>query len=161
MQHTELNLDQIKTKDLLYYDADFSEICFRFCAERDIDCMPALNDPRKFYRRTNAGFEEDRIEEDRMVEGGLSIFEPLLLEYFRNTPILFVFKNNRLTGVVHFSDYNRPEVDLYLFSVLSAYEKALRRLLVLHKFSDQNLLDFFMINSNKAKKSGCEINLRK
>lgn len=152
MTEKRIVLEDIQTSDLLYYDPDFKEVCFRFCQERDIDCLPALDDPLKYYRKVESGFTEEIVTPERMVDGGTFIFEQSLLERFRASSLLFVYTKNELTGVVHFSDFNRPAVDLYLFGLLSAYEKSLRRLLVLHGLKNQDMLDYFQMIVETTKK---------
>lgn len=141
----------IQTSDLLYYDPDFNQACFRFCQERDIDCLPALNDPKKFFRKTETGFVEEMIKEEMRVDGEKNIFDSSMLEQFRGNHILFVYTNDELTGVVHFSDYNKPVVDEYLFRTLSSYERSLRKLLALHGLKNQDMLAYLRKKLSKEK----------
>jgi len=73
------------------------------------------------------------------------------MESFRANHLLFVYTNKELTGVVHFSDYNRPEVDDYLFGLLSAYERSLRKLLIQNGLKNQDMLAYFqaVVDSSK------------
>lgn len=143
--------EDIQTRDLLYYDPDFKEDCFHFCQERDIDCLPALNNPLKFYRKTETAFKEEIIKPERIVDSETYIFDQSLLERFRTNSILFVYAKKELTGVVHFSDFNRPAVGEYLYCQLSAYERSLRKLLILRGLKNQDMIDYFKsaIKTNK------------
>ncbi|MFC1879096.1 hypothetical protein ACFLZW_04215 [Chloroflexota bacterium] len=161
MKIPNIYIENIQTRNLLYYDPDFKDVCFNFCQERDIDCLPSLGDPMVFYRKTETGFCEDDMTSKQMVDSGAYIFERSLLERFRENPLLFVFKkcelieSIHLTGVVHFSDYNRLEVSAYLFGMFSDYERSLRRLLILQGLNNQDMLDHFqvIIESKKSDKT--------
>lgn len=146
--------DNVQTSNLLYYDPDFKDDCFNFCQKRDIDCLPALDDPMKFYRKTETGFCEAKVMPERMVDSHTFIFEKSLVKKFHSNPLLFVYSNDELTGVVHFSDYNRPTVAAYLFNILSSYEKSLRKLLIRKDMHNKDMLDYFyeMIEIGKDQK---------
>ena len=133
----------IQTTDLVYYDDDFRDVCFRFCQQRDIDCIPCLTNPKTFFRRTDEGFQEEDITPARLVDSQARIFEPAMLDRFHTNPILFVTTEGYLSGVVHFSDYNRPVVNEYLFRLISSYERSLRKLLCLQEWKNQDMLDYF------------------
>jgi hypothetical protein len=110
-----------------------------------------LNDPLKYYRKTETAFKEEIIKPERTVDSETYIFDQSLLERFRTYSILFVYAKKELTGVVHFSDFNRPAVAEYLYCQLSAYERSLRRLLVLRGLKNQDMVDYFksMIRTSK------------
>ena len=141
----------IQTSNLLYYDPDFKDLCFRFCQKRDIDCLPSLTDPSKLLLKTEAGFEEQDVSPGRKVDGDTPLFAPDLLERFRGCPLLFVYNKYELTGVVHFSDYNRPAVSSFLFNLLSSYERSLRKLLSLHNLKNQAMLEYYQSAANSTK----------
>jgi hypothetical protein len=151
MLHKKIVLGDIQTSDILYYDPNIEKECWDFCDNRDIDCLPALNNPKKFYRKTGDNFSEEDVKPEMMVDNDTYIFDPILLERFKENPLLFVYQGNELTGVVHFSDYNRPEVDQYLFGLLSAYEKSLRDLLVSKGFTNEHMVEYLK-SKNQLKK---------
>jgi hypothetical protein len=144
--------EDIQTSEILYYDPDLKDLCFRFCEDRKIDCLPSLDNPMMFYRKTEAGFCEDEVTPERMVDGRAYIFDQSLLERFCANHLLFVYSNDELTGVVHFSDYNRQAVSEYLFSLLSSYEKSLRNLLVLNKLGNEDMLGYFREMDGKGRR---------
>jgi len=138
-----IHLSEIQTTDLIYYDRDFHAECLRFCACRDIDCLPSLTDPKKYFTKTGQDFEENDIPLEQIVDSRLSIFEPALLARIYSKKLLFVTTDNILSGVVHFSDYNRPVVHTFLFNLLSEYERGLRRLFRFHGLINQSMVDYF------------------
>ncbi len=151
MTSTPLHFSDIQTSDLLYYDPDFKEVCLRFCQDRNIDCLPSLHDPMKYFQRNENGFIEKSVTSDRMVDCQEFVFNESSLNRFRDNYLLFVYEGKDLTGVVHFSDYNRPAVTEFLFSQLSAYERSLRKLLLECGLKNQDMLDYFqkMVKTTK------------
>ena len=47
-------MSDIQTREILYYDADNIDQCYKFCDKRSIDCLPTIDDPGKLYRRDDA-----------------------------------------------------------------------------------------------------------
>jgi len=78
-----------------------------------------------------------------MIDSHEFIFAKQLLDRFRAHNLLFVYQETELTGVVHFSDYNRPSVNAYLFNLLSAYERSLRKVLSLSGLNNRDMLNYF------------------
>lgn len=156
----------VQTRELLYYDKQFKKECYEFCVLREIDCLPAIGDNSKFHRRNDEiqGFDELEISDDRRTEGSTFIFRPDILNQFEEHPLLFVFNQGELTGVIHFSDYNRDAVNTYLFAQISRYERALRSLLTASDLKNEDMINFFChqindqikVNSYKRKKSQFE-----
>jgi hypothetical protein len=126
-----VSLADIQTSELLYFDQEEKSVCYCFCYERGIDCLPDAEDPNKFYQRNREieDFEHREIEADRIVDGSTDVFAPFLLHCFDSYHLLFVRSHGVITGVVHFSDYNRPAVNVFLYSLLFNYETSLRELL--------------------------------
>ena len=130
-----VRLSEIQTTDLIYYDPEFHEDCLKFCEKRDIDYLPSLVDETKFYAKSGDTFDEKDIPPEQVVDEQTYIFDPMLLDRFCTYKLLFVSSNHQLSGVVHFSDYNRQAVHSYLFNLLSAFERTLRRLFYLNRFN--------------------------
>jgi hypothetical protein len=150
-----LSIADIQTGDFLYYDPDLKDQCYKFCAARDIDCLPALDNSRQIYVRNDElkGFETENVSEDRLVDGEIGIFDLQLLEKFRERPLLLVYGAHDLTGVVHFCDYNKPVVSLYLYELFFAYEKALRSLLIQAGKTNDDMISFFELQKAKKRKA--------
>lgn len=148
-----ITLADIQIKNILFYDPGWEDMGYSFCLTRNIDCLPALENPQKIYRRDDASrsFVEEDVEPDRIVDASLNIFDPELLEKFKVHPVLLVFSNNTLTGVVHFSDYNQPVVSVYLYEILLNYEKALRDFLDRSGLNNKGMADYFEYRISTAK----------
>jgi hypothetical protein len=131
----------IQTTDLLYYDDRYKGVCYRFCEDRDIDFLPNATDQAKSYQRDKdkRKFEERPITDEERLDVTTYIFQPELRERFEQTPVQFVFANGVLTGVVHFSDYNREVVYTYLYAEIARYERDLRDLLVAYGLKNEDM----------------------
>lgn len=138
-------ISDIQTTDLLFYDPDFHEQCCEFCQFRDIDNLPSLEDPEKvfYYDKTKGTFTEEKIGEQRKIDGHIRLFDPSLEGRFRQQPLLFVYTSGYLSGVVHFADYNRPAVSVSLYQTFFEYERALRELLILNGLGDESMGEYF------------------
>ena len=145
----------IQTTELLYYDEAHSQECYRFCKDRDIDCLPNVYNPGKYYQRNSgdAGFSEMDIAEEHRLDAATYIFQPELVARFGKRAVQFVFTNGIFTGVVHFSDYNREPVFTYIYSELARYERDLRDLLVLFQLKNEDMRACFqdIVDRNKDK----------
>jgi hypothetical protein len=143
----------IQTSDLFFYDPELTT-CYQFCLERDIDCLPALDDPNKIFLRDDniKKFIEVKISADRKISGNTGIFDQSMLKRFQNHHLLMVYNQDDLTGVVHFCDYNNPVVSAFLYDLFYQYEKALRKFLISKDMSNANMISFFNYMEEKKKK---------
>ncbi len=143
----------IQTTALLYYDEEHLEKCYDFCKNRDIDSLPDIENPKIFYQRNDdsKAFDRCQLTDDRWLDAHTFIFKSDLLERFQLHPIQFVFTYGELTGVVHFSDYNKDPVDNFLFAQFAKYERGLRELAICNKLKNANMRKYF--EEKKAKSS--------
>ena len=72
-----------------------------------------------------------------------SAFSRETLEAFERNHILLVHSDGELSGVVHFSDYSKPAVSVYLYELFFQYERALRAYLRAHELHNDDMLAFF------------------
>lgn len=135
-------LTEIQTTDLIYYDPEFNKECLKFCTDRDIDYLPSLSDQKIIYVRSENTFLEKEIPTGQTVDGGMHIFDSTLLDRFCAYKLLFVTTKNQITGVIHFSDYNRHLVNNYLFNLIAGYERTLRKLLDKNKFKTEDMFNY-------------------
>jgi len=128
-----LLIADLQTTDLLYYEDDFRNECYEYCSRRDIDSLPDVESAYHFYKRDDKAksFKKSEIEPRRRIETDQPAFAPIVIDKFREQPLLFVYTSDELSGVIHFSDYNNPQVSGYLYELLHHYEKSLRALLLM------------------------------
>lgn len=149
-----LRISDIETKDILFFDAEFQEKCFRFCLQRDIEFLPSVDDSTQIYVRDDntQDFKVELISEHRKTDGFQRAFESQVLNAFRQNHLLFVFTEGEFSGVVHFSDFNKSSVSAYLFEVFFQYEKTLRIFLRECALSNSDIVKFFENKVTQAKK---------
>lgn len=149
-----LTIGDIHTTDIVYYDPQYAQECLDFCQKRDIDLLPSIDDPHTVHilDSDQLGFNETAVDSARIVHPADNIFSPALLEKFRDYHLLLVHENDELVGVVHFADYSKPAVSVYLFEILFEYEKTLRALLEKRSFTDEDMLDYFRRRAAAKKK---------
>jgi hypothetical protein len=146
MTEQKLRISDIQTTELLYYDQDYAADCYEFCKQRDIDCLPAISEPSDFYYHRvdeSKGFRLQSVETERRLPGFTYIFNPDLIDRFREHAVQFVYEHEELTGVVHFSDYNRPEVRIYLYALLAEYERNLRMLAIRSGLTNHDMKAYY------------------
>ncbi|MEZ4514754.1 MAG: hypothetical protein R3C62_23015 [Chloroflexota bacterium] len=126
-----LRIADIATTKTLFFDPDFEERCFAFCKQRDIEFLPSLENPSEIYVRDDSAksFRVEKIDQQQKIVGYQNAFQPKVLDLFRKNHLLFVYSEDELYGVVHFSDFNKSVVSAYLFEVFFRYERTLRILL--------------------------------
>ena len=145
MKYKSLRIGDIQTSDVLYYDKEYAEMCFCFCKERDIDCLPSLIDPNKIHVRDEKDrkFSDELVKSGRKVDASEYIFSSWLVGKFTEKRLLLVCESSELVGVVHFSDYAKPAVSIYLYEILFAYENALRKLLERKGYTNESMVEYF------------------
>jgi len=149
-----LRISDIETKDMLFFDAEFKEQCFKFCLQRDIEFLPSLDDSTQMYVRDDNArdFKVELISEQRKMDGFQIAFDSRVLNAFQQNHLLFVFTEGEFSGVVHFSDFNKSIVSAYLFEVFFQYERSLRIFLHECGLRNSDIVKFFEIKVSQAKK---------
>lgn len=137
-----LSFGKIMTSDVVFYDDSFEAECAKYCQERYITYLPSLDDFDICYRFADSKFQEERIDERQKVSVDDDIFDKSVVQKFEAHQVLFVFEKNELVGVVHFSDYNRSPVFIYIYSLLLAFEKGLRELLIHNGLGNEDMIEF-------------------
>ena len=140
-----LRIQDIQTTNVLFYDPEFRETCYVFCKQRNIDSLPPLDDLSKIYIRNDSteGFISEQIPQDTIIVGSTNIFHPDVLNIFKKNNLLLVFDEDELSGVVHFSDYNKSIVSTHLFTLFFSYERLLRAFLVHSGYQNMDMLNYF------------------
>lgn len=147
-----LRIADIQTSPLLYFDPGTEENGYKFCCDRNIDCLPSLDNSHRFLLRDDElkGFREEPLEQTRIIDGFKNIFSSEMIDRFRVNHLLFVYTHEEISGVIHFSDYNKPIVSSYLYKQFSAYEKALRDLLVKYRLNNLDMFEYFELKATSS-----------
>ena len=143
-----IKIQDIMTKDVVYYDQGIKDKLKRYCKDRAITYLPGL-DLKNIYFLHNKVFEKQEIEKSLKVSPRLYCFNKALLKQFqKGEHILFVFDQDLIVGIIHFSDYNRAKVYTYLYELIANLERDLRKLLVLNNINNNDMLKFFKEHRN-------------
>jgi hypothetical protein len=143
-----IKIKDIMTKDVTYYDPEIEDKLKTYCKEKDITYLPNL-DLKKVYFLYPEAFENKEIEESLKISPHLYVFDEVLLKRFQEGEhILFIFNQNLIVGIIHFSDYNRIEVYTYLYELIANLERDLRKLLFLNNLNNNDMLKFFETYAN-------------
>ncbi|NCO28825.1 MAG: hypothetical protein COS15_05595 [Caldiserica bacterium CG02_land_8_20_14_3_00_36_38] len=138
-----IRIQNIMTKEVSYYDPDIEDKLKLYCKNEHITYLPSF-DFKKVYFLHNEAFENKEIEKSLKITPDLYVFdEDLLKQFQKGKHILFVFDQNLIVGIIHFSDYNRVEVYTYLYELIANLERGLRKFLVLNNLSNNDMLKFF------------------
>ena len=106
--------------------------------------MRNISNSEEIYIRDDDAqeFKVESINEERKIDGFQSAFSSQVLNAFKKNHLLFVYAEGELSGVVHFSDFNKSIVSTYLFEMFFQYEKALRVFLQKLSLNNSDLIDF-------------------
>jgi len=113
-----------------------------FCKERDIDRLP-LNETSKeymFFDKISQKFKKNKIGVKDSISSKENISD--FIKKTRKKDILFVFKNKKIVGVIHFSDLISSIGYIYFYTMINLFETALRKKLVLQKNNNEDFLKY-------------------
>ncbi|MFT4892864.1 MAG: hypothetical protein ACI8Z7_000652 [Candidatus Nanohaloarchaea archaeon] len=130
------------TDKIIYFDSDFEGSLKRFCQRRDIDQLPGYEGNTKNIL-DKGSFEEQSIEESEKVNSGEGCLDPKVIDKFTGSDILFVYDSGKLTGIMHFCDYNSRPIYEYLYKKVFDLETSLRELFKTENLSDSDLTSYF------------------
>jgi hypothetical protein len=148
-----LKISDIETKEILFFDSELKERCFEFCEKRGIEFLPSLDNSEEIYIRDDIDkFKVESISKERQIDGFQRVFSSQVLNAFKKNHLLFVYTERELSGVVHFSDFNKPIVSTYLFEMFFQYEKALRVFLQRCRLNDYDLIVFLKNESSNKRR---------
>lgn len=138
-----ISFNEIMTTKIFFYDDSSQEKCLKFCRDRNITNFPSLSDSDVCYKLVNDKFQRQQIDIKQKIDFDDNIFDEIVVEKFKAYEVLFVFRKDELVGVVHFSDYNKPPVFPYAYSLFLELEKSLRELLMLNNLRNEDMINFF------------------
>ena len=108
-------------------------------------------DSEHYFEMIDGKFHRKKIEEENKLDATENIFDDALIQKFKaNTHnVLFVFKGDVLTGIVHFSDYNQTQVLHAIQDDVLTFERNLRQYLFLKNFRNEDILEYFKFRAEK------------
>ncbi|XSG74679.1 hypothetical protein ACP8Y2_21150 [Herpetosiphon llansteffanensis] len=134
--------------EVIFYDPAMEEKLRQFCKERAISYLPSSeeSDTRCFqYQRNKNSFHLIPIG-DLKIDTDVDVFSGQALVQFEDHKVLFVYHHGEFCGVVHFSDYNKDVINIYLYTLISKYEKSIRELLRKSSLENSDMGKFFELN---------------
>lgn len=154
MKHLKLTFGDIEQPGILYYDKGVEKACRNICESLNIDNMPDY-DSKHYYELQNGKFEKKAIASKDRLDSGDRIFDDTLIKKFKadTNNVLFVFKGEVLTGIVHFSDYNQTQVLQAIQDDVLTFERKMRQYLFLMDFRNEDMLKYFEYRASKNKSS--------
>jgi hypothetical protein len=140
----EPEFQDIMTTEIKYFE-DFKkeEDAKKFCEDREITYLPSKRDNLTAYEYLSGHFKRNKIENNQKIKATKKIFDKDVLELFNKNRVLFLISNDKLKGIVHYSDYNRESVYIYLYSQILSFEKSLRVLLVKNGLRNKDMIKYF------------------
>ncbi|MCY2687629.1 hypothetical protein [Salinimicrobium sp. TH3] len=150
MQHKKLNFKDISQQNILYYDEELEEACLNICKSLRIHNMPAY-DSRHYYELQDGNFSKKEIDESVSLLTENPVFDEGLLKKFKShrDSVLFVFKGEVLSGIVHFSDYNQTKVLQAIQDDVLTFERRMRQYLFLKSYRNEDMINFFHYRAEK------------
>ena len=154
MKHLKLTFGDIAQSGILYYDKEVEKACINICEALKIDNMPDY-DSEHYYELENGQFKRKLIESENRLSASDKIFDDSLIEKFSSNThnVLFVFKGEVLTGIVHFSDYNQTNVLHAIQDDVLTFERKMREYLFLKNFRNEDMLNYFKYRAEKNEHS--------
>jgi hypothetical protein len=141
----EPELQDIMTANIEYFECNSLEEAKNYCKERDITYLPSKKKKLKVHKfnKEPGDFTEIDIQESQKISPYKKIFDKDCVELFKENPVLFIYEQDELKGIVHFSDYNREPVYIYLYSQILNFEKSLRKLLIRNNLRNEDMRKYF------------------
>ncbi len=137
-----IKLNEISTKDIIYYIEEEETRCINFCKKRNISFLPHHSLSKIYKFNEDLGkFNILEIREEQKISENTNVFDYSLKDRFKQENILFVYDNELLTGVVHFCDYNKNIVYIYLYTMLLEVERLIRVYLINKNIKEQEVVE--------------------
>ncbi len=150
MEHKKLSFKDISQQNILFYDEELEEACKDICHSLRIHNMPAY-DSKHYYELRDGNFSKKEIEESDRLLNENPVFDEGLLKKFKShqDSVLFVFKGEVLSGIVHFADYNQTKVLQAIQDDVLTFERRMRQYLFLMNYRNKDMIDFFHYRAKK------------
>lgn len=135
------NIEQIATKDILYYEESKEEKLLNFCDDHNIDRLPSYNGKYKYIKRGDK-FQKREIKEKETLKASKGSLDSQVMEKFSEEEFIFVYRNNELIGIAHFCDYNSGVIYEHLYQRIYELETDIRELLRKENLDSSDMVEF-------------------
>jgi hypothetical protein len=140
----EPEFQDIMTTEIKYFeDFEKEEDAKKFCEDSEITYLPSKINNLTVYEYISGHFKRNGIENNQKIKAKKKIFDKDVLKLFNKSRVLFLISNDKLKGIVHYSDYNREPVYIYLYSQILNFEKSLRKLLLKNDLKNGDMIKYF------------------
>jgi hypothetical protein len=151
MKIKSLTVGDIKSQNLLYYEASCEKECLGICDYLNIDLLPLIGQS-KYAERDGNKFIVKPIGENVCISSFVSILDNQFLRRLNSAMhnVVFVVDGKITKGVVHISDLNRNEIIHAIQQDYLVFERNLRHLLQLNDLTNGDVLDFMASRAQKV-----------
>lgn len=134
-------ISEIINRDIIYFDIDNSSICERICKCLYIDSFPDISS-LSYWQIVKGNWEKKKIEYS--LDEDIDAFETEMLDLIEDNTsrIAYTTKDNRIDGILHFTDYESPVIYSNIYQNLNAFERHLREYLIYHGLNDKKFLEY-------------------
>ena len=140
----EPEFQDIMTTEIKYFeDFEKEKDAKKFCEDREVTYLPLKGNNLLVREFKNGHFGEIELQESQKIKPTKKIFDKDVIELFDKSRVLFVFSKDKLKGIIHYSDYNREPVYIYLYSQILNFEKSLRGLLIIKGLKNEDMINYF------------------
>ncbi|PWK19085.1 hypothetical protein [Xanthomarina spongicola] len=143
-------ISSICVRDIIFYEKTNDEYLISFCKLNHISYLPG-KDRRSCYKLNGNKFELiKKIPEELICYPHDLIFSESTIRKFTNgnhDEVMFVMDRGMIKAVVHIVDYNNNELYVELFRLLLKFEKNVRKLLEKCGKKNEDVLEYFEIES--------------
>lgn len=139
----EPTFEDIMTTNIIYFEDLIDIEREDFCERRNITYLPSKTKTFGAYKFSVMQFKFLTITKTQKILYNKKIFDEDILKIFKKSEILFIYDSDELKGIVHFCDYNRDPVFIYLYSLILKYKKDIISLLIEKGMTNQDMIKFF------------------
>ena len=136
--------DICATKLIYYIDGQADKLA-RFCKQHGIVAIPDSKDPSVVYELNpkSLTFSKQKLSKDRTVVEQTYAFDPKVARKLVDHTNVFVTNGQIITGALHYTDYNKMQISIYLYAQITELEHMLRQLLNLYKIKIEDIIKFW------------------
>lgn len=139
-----LCFSNIMTRNVRFYEDGTADENREFCKDKNLTYLPSRDGKLRYsLDGDRSTFKKEDITSEYNVTADEVIFSTEIRDKFKKNDILFVYKEEKIVGVVHYSDYNSLIVYLYLYSKIMIFEETLRKYFDAKGVSNQDVIDYF------------------